>query len=245
METYQMALEDKKYLYAVGCSHFAGSEIDGPEQSTRTANSLNKAIPGRLAKHFNLNYINVAKPAGSNGFIYRTVIEIVQEWIHKGRDPSELFFVLGWSTDERYEFTWEGEHWHWANGKDSSLIHKGGIGPDFTNWFKALQLYNTDFMFGAHKKLLNIITLHEYLSSRNIQYVQLASCGKIDPSTWEDNECILHDFPYHTYFEPTDSFIDQYLDMEAEHFTPWLHADAYLHNKHAEKLINFIETNYE
>jgi len=240
-----MALSDRKYLIGVGCSHFAGSEIEGPEKSLRTAYSLNRAIPGRVAEHFKLNYINLAKPAGSNGYIYRTIIETVQEWINNGRDPSELFIVIGWSTDERYEFTWEGEHWHWANGKDASLIYNNGIGPDFSTWFKALQLYNTDFQFGAHKKLINILTLHEYLKSRNVAYVQLASCAKIDPSTWEDNEGILHGFPYHTFHEPTESFIDQYLETESEHFTPWLHADAYLHNKYAEKLIQFIETNYE
>lgn len=240
-----MALDKAKYLFAVGCSHFAGSEIEGAEHSLRTAYSLNRTIPGRVAEHFKLNYINLAKPAGSNGYIYRTVVETVQEWINKGRDPAELFFVLGWSTDERYEFTWEGKHWHWANGKDASLINNNGVGPDFTTWFKALQLYNTDFQFGAHKKLINIITLHEYLSSKNVKYVQLASCGKIDPSTWEDNKSLLHDFPYHTFFEPTDSFIDQYLETESEHFTPWLHADAYLHNKYSEKLIQYIEANYE
>lgn len=240
-----MALSECQYLLGVGCSHFSGSEIEGPEQSLRTAYSLNRAVPGRVAEHFNLNYRNVAKPAGSNGYIYRTVIEEVQQWIASGRDPKELFVVIGWSTDERYEFTWEGKHWHWANGKDPSLISNGGIGPDFTTWFKALQLYNTDFQFGAHKKLINIMTMHEFLTSRNVKYIQLASCAKVDPSTWRDNEKILHDFPYHTFFEHTDSFIDQYLESDKEHFTPWLHADAYLHDKYASKLIQYIESNYE
>jgi hypothetical protein len=35
------------------------------------------------------------------------------------------------------------------------------------------------------------------------------------------------------------------METDAEHFTPWMHANAYLHNKHAEKLIKYIEANYE
>lgn len=242
-----MALNELKYLLAVGCSHFAGSEINGHLQPPARYDEIKKSVPGRIAEDLQLHYRNLSVAGGSNGYIFRTTIDWVTRYLEQGRDPAELLVVVGWSTDERLEFTWEDTHYHWANGCDWEPIYNDGQGPNFKTWFKALQLYHTDFSFGKYCKIINIIALDNFLKRHNIKYVQLASCGKLAEHTWEESTTapLKFLFPFDTYFEPHDSFIDQYLDTHKDRFTPWLHADEYLHNLYSEKVIQFIKDTYE
>ena len=76
-----MKLNDKKYLYAIGCSHMAGSEIAGPGITSSLKQNVNNAWPGQLAIDNNLNYINQSVPGGSNEYIMRTCIDFVSRWI--------------------------------------------------------------------------------------------------------------------------------------------------------------------
>jgi len=244
-----MDLTNKTTLLAVGCSHMAGSEIEGPGYTGRSKINTNKAWAGLLAKHFNLNYINLSVPGGSNEYIQRTIVEFVSNWITEKRDPKKLFVVVGWSTNERMEFTWKGQHYHWANGANpqafvntlGGTIHTNG--PDFTNWFKALQLYHTDFDFGFYKKIISIITTNTFLKQCGVDHLQVSNCAKIIGDEfvhfgWEGLDQI---FPQDSYFEKYNSFIDNYLESHGEHFTDWLHADELVHSLYAKKLIQHIE----
>ncbi len=237
-----MVIDNKKYLFVAGCSHLAGSEIEGAGKTERSVGSLSKAFPGKFAETFKLNYINSAVPGGSNEFIYRSTIEFAVNWVHQGRDPKDLLIMIGWSTDERIEFTWQGEHFHWANGCDWKPFYKDGTGPNFQNWFKALQLYYTDFDFGRYRRIINIITLDRTLKSLGIDYIQFSSCAKMDEAMWNSFSWkhMKDIFPFDTFFEPYDSFIDQYRYEYPENFSDWLHADESIHDMYLEKLINHV-----
>jgi len=240
-----MDLSDKKYLVAIGCSHMAGSEIEGPGYTDRSKINLLKAWPGIIAKHYNLNYINQSQPGGSNDYLLRQTVEFVAKWIEQGRDTSELFIVLGWTTNERIEFTWEGKHIHWANGSNPKAFMHGptGEGWDFTNWYKALQLYHTDYDFGFYKKIINMITANSFLKMHGINHIQVSNCARIvgDEFKHFNWTSLEHSFPNDVFFEKYNSFIQRYEETHKEHFTDWMHADQEIHSLYAKDLIQFIE----
>ncbi len=237
-----MDITNKKYLYAVGCSHMAGSEVIEFGNTARTHESIKYAWPGLLAEHYGLHYINDSEPGGSNEYMVRSVMHFVNKWLSQDRDPSELLVVIGWTTDERIEFTHENngimEHFHWANGCDWRPFYKDGKGPKFENWFKALQLYHTDFDFGRIKRVINITLIDAFLKSNNIDYIQVNNCAKMDKGQWEflNIEHMVKTFPFDTFIEPYDSFVDQYKETHKEHFSDWLHADKHVHNLYFKKL---------
>jgi len=243
-----MIIKDKNWLYAIGCSHMAGSEVVEFGKTARTHDSLKLAWPGLLAEHYNLNYINESEPGGSNDYIVRSVMHFVNKWIAQGRDTKELLVVIGWTTNERLEFTHHDNqgikrHHHWATGCDWESIYRNGDGPNFKNWFKALTLYHTDFDFGMTKRVINITLLDTFLKSKGVDYIQVNNCAKMDKGQWEylQIEHLLDAFPFDTFIEPYDSFIDQYKDQYPEHLSEWLHADKFLHEKYFDKIRQELE----
>ena len=85
-----MDITNKKYLYAVGCSHMAGSEVIEFGNTARTHESIKYAWPGLLAEHYGLHYINDSEPGGSNEYMVRSVMHFVNKLLSQDRDPSEL-----------------------------------------------------------------------------------------------------------------------------------------------------------
>ena len=241
-----MELNSKNYLYAIGCSHMAGSEIAGDGITAPLKTNTNNAWPGQIAEQQNLNYINHSVPGGSNEFIMRSCIDFVTKWIASGRQPEELFVVVGWTTNERLEFEWEGERYHWCNGTDPSFFQKADGKPDFTNWFKYLQLYHTEYDFGLFKKITYMIALNSFLKSVNVDHVQVNNCASIPKDSWKalDMQHLEHSFPNDVFYNKHESFIEKYnTDENKEHFTPWLHADKHIHTLYANEIIKFIEEN--
>ena len=239
-----MDISNKSYLLAVGCSHMAGSEIAGPGVTDNLKQNTVNAWPGQLASMFNLNYINLSVPGGSNEFIFRSCIDFVSKWIASGRDPNDLFILVGWTTNERLEFEWEGERYHWCNGTDPSFLKKDNGEPDFTNWFKFLQLYHTEYDFGLFKKITYMIALNTFLKSVNVGHVQVNNCASIPEESWKqlDMEHLEYSFPNDVFYNKHESFIQKYNTEEnKEHFTPWLHANKYIHTLYANEIKKFIE----
>jgi len=245
-----MELTNKKMLFVSGCSHLAGSEIIKFGDTTRTQDAVSLVWPGLLAKEYGMNYVNQCIAGGSNEYILRSTMHFVCKWLEQGRDPSELLVIVGWTTNERLEFThaWkEGQkpgHFHWATGSDWKMHYRDGQGPNFETWFKALQLYHTDFDFGAIKRIINILLLDSFLKSMGVDYIQVSSCAKMDPAQWDFLKInhLEKQFPFDTYFEPYDSFVDHYRDTHSEHFSDWLHADYTIHELYYKKFKTYLET---
>jgi hypothetical protein len=248
MGVIKMDLSNKKYLLAVGCSHMAGSEIEGAGYTDRSKTNLSKAWPGQVARKLNLNYINLSQPGGSNEYIVRTTVEFVSNWVAQGRDPSELLVVLGWTTQERLEFTWEGRHIHWANGANpKAFMSNNDLNWDFSNWYKALQLYHTDYDFGMYRKLIGIITINSFLKMLDIEHIQVSNCARMighefKHFSWEGLE---QAFPKEVFYEMNNSFVQKFEDTHREHFTDWFHADETLHTMYAKEIVNYLESNNE
>ncbi len=236
-----MDLNTKTHLYAIGCSHMAGSEIRGATHTEACKENILGAWPGQVAREFKLNYTNHSAPGGSNEYIMRSTIDYVIKWIHQERDPAELLVCIGWTTNERVEFTWEDQHVHWANGSDPTSFSEIG---DFTTWFKALQLYHTDYNFGLFKKVTYMIMVNSFLKSVGVDHIQVNNCAAVQEYDWAHLRLkhLDHTFPNDIFYDKHSSFIEKYNTEEnAEHFTPWVHADKYIHSLYANDVKKFIE----
>ena len=252
-----MDLNNKKWLYVIGCSHIAGSEILTPGDGTLTHSGLQKSWTGLLAKDYNLNLINEALPGAGNEYIMRSTMDFVSKWKRAGRSLEDVLIIVAWTTTERVQFVWNSAtgnevHIHWANNQDPEQ-HKERFGHDFTTWFKALKLYATDYYYGTKRKVGNIVLTSNYLDNNNVDYVMLNSHPKLDEK-WHDEKVSRVRSPLsrydhyidqlpETYFEPYDSFIEQYWDKEEykEHISDWLHADAYIHQVYYNKFKTWLE----
>ncbi len=254
-----MDLSKKKWLYVTGCSHTAGAEVITQGNGQLTHAGLQKSYTGLLAENYKLNLINDAYSGAGNEYIMRSAMDFVSTWQRAGRSLDDVLIICAWTTNERVQFVWEKadhpeeRHIHWANNQDPNQ-HKEKFGHDFTNWFKALKIYATDYYYGTKRKVGNIVLTSNYLESNHVDYVMLNSCAKLDPS-WHDAKVSrarnpLSRYDHYidqlpkTYFEPYDSFIEQYWEKEEykEHISDWLHADAHIHNLYYNKLKTWLET---
>ena len=253
-----MDLSKKKWLYVTGCSHTAGAEVITQGNGQLTHAGLQKSYTGLLAENYKLNLINDAYSGAGNEYIMRSAMDFVSTWQRAGRSLDDVLIICAWTTNERVQFVWEKadhpeeRHIHWANNQDPNQ-HKEKFGHDFTNWFKALKIYATDYYYGTKRKVGNIVLTSNYLESNNVDYIMLNSCAKLDPS-WHDAKVSrarnpLSRYDHYidqlpkVYFEPYDSFIEQYWEKEEckEHISDWLHADAHIHNLYYNKFKTWLE----
>ncbi len=107
-------------LYANGCSMTYGAElIDNPvtKKCLDHEHRLKTAWPGQLSKLLGMECVNWAKAAASNEKILRTSLKWISEYLGSGKDPSELFVVIGWTNVHRIEIRHNKE---WRNVLPSS-----------------------------------------------------------------------------------------------------------------------------
>ena len=251
-----MDLSKKKWLYVTGCSHAAGCEVLTPGDGTLTHAGLQKTWSGLLAEHYKLNLINDAYPGASNEYIMRSALDFVSKWQRDGRDIDDVLIIQAWSTFERQQVAWDDSkyHIHWATGTDAEHL-QNLTGHNFTNWFKALNIYASDHKFGIKRRYGNIVLCKNYFEANGIDYVMFNSCATSN-ADWETVQVqkkynplsrfdhLIEQVPTDRYFEPYDSFIDQYLNDEEykEHISEWLHADAYIHELYYNKFKTWLET---
>jgi len=250
-----MDLSKKKWLYVTGCSHTGGSEILTPGEGKLTHAGLQKTWSGLLAEACKLNLINDSISGAGNEYIMTSAIDFVSKWKDSGRDLDEVLVIQAWSTFERQQFAF-GEstyHIHWANGQ-SPEHYKEWYKQDFTNYFKALQLYATDHAYGVKRRVRNQVLSKTYFESNNVDYAMLNACSEQE-TDWEQDKAqskwnpltryrhLLDELPSDNFFEPYDSFIDQYRHDEQykEHISEWLHADAHIHRLYYHKFKTWLD----
>lgn len=88
----------QKILLIAGCSHAAGSEVDGSEDSE--FNRLN-SFGGVLSKKLDRKPINIASHGATNHTIARSVLE----WFQQNYDPNtmQVAALVAWSESSRME----------------------------------------------------------------------------------------------------------------------------------------------
>lgn len=95
------------HLYTVGDSYTHGDELaDDPESGYCLDNSyrLAKSWPGRLSKFRDMELTNEGRGGASNDYCLRKMMKFTGDWLADGKNPSDLFVIIGWSHWNRREF---------------------------------------------------------------------------------------------------------------------------------------------
>lgn len=108
----------KRIALVAGCSHAAGSEIDGSQDSFyNRANSFGSL----LAKKLDRTPINIALTGGTNGSIARSILN----WFKDQYDPNtmDVFVIVAWTDACRLEIPSVENTYHYNSGNP------------YTDWF--------------------------------------------------------------------------------------------------------------
>ena len=159
-------------LIVAGDSWTHGSELKDPAvdpaipdwSKEHDSYRVPRVWPTKLGKLLNADeVVNLGKPAASNDWIVRNLTGwLMQEYISKGKNTSELFVVVGFTSPERKDFFYKGE--------------KGPVGFWFTMWPAWKHKYfdtNLDGWVETYQKYLwnSEEYIHRYL--HQVHYLQL------------------------------------------------------------------------
>ena len=234
-----MDLNEKKILFANGCSHVVGSEIEGPEIGWVTPYNLHWSFAGQLSRRYDLEYVNIAKPAGCNHRIYRSTLNWAMDFLEKGGDPSDVFMLIGWTTNVRTEFYYNDEWFQWTIGAKSEFYPH-----DFTSLFKHLTVYFSSEKAGVETRISYTVGLNTILETWGFEHLMFNTFRNHSDYSFDVGEVAFSKkfFPFHAYFEPNGSFIGRYLEKEKNHITKHLHGDKYVHGLYCDVLDEYIKT---
>jgi len=199
-------------LLANGCSHMAGSE------STTSVADL-------FAKHLDIDCVNLSHPGGSNHRILRSTIEYIEE---NGKPD---FVLIGWTTQERFEFTWKGERADYTLDKHSD-------DTDLEKFYRYLDLNVCDFEIGKENTILYIFLLQQYLENNKIDYMFCNMYNAI-PEGYQSN--IWNLINLDKYYLHHTSLIEDAMKEYPEGWSETQHAvDPAIHQSMCDKLIEFV-----
>lgn len=173
----------KKYnfnhLFINGCSHTAGSEIEGSGIGEGNYNREN-CFGAQLAAKLGVDHINIALPGGSNDYINRSTylwildnLELAKRslfLIHwTGSNRSEIFFDNS-NTDSYWKFV------PYVPDRNVGHVHTSHYAPVFPNDQKrTLEILSKNmFLNEEHweiNRYLNVINLQTILEAYGIPYV--------------------------------------------------------------------------
>jgi hypothetical protein len=236
-------------LLAAGCSHVAGAEMDGTEDSEYNRQN---SYSGILANMMGRKLVNIASHGSSNPTIARSVIEWFDE--NYNSETMDVFTVVGWTESSRIEiptphtntFGFEARHWRSKTEKHFLRINMGWEGG--TNWER-------EVMPSYHRFISENLVYLEVLSANIILQLQyFFQANKLDYlmsntlhmfSKDKHLDFYLSQIQNSKYFNMTDndeSFYWKYRNMGYENpKAKYWHHDEIPHKLYAEGLYNFIK----
>lgn len=168
----------EKIMLIAGCSHAAGSEIDGSEDSYE---NRQHSFGNQLAYELGYKPINIAQNGGTNSSIARSILN----WFDKFYDPitMKVFVLASWTESTRMEVPSDQIFWYEGSSKtpdwfDDSSKHFYRINLGYfghTPEEKELYSYFHKFI-SKHNSLveimavINALAVQYYLKNLNIDY---------------------------------------------------------------------------
>lgn len=100
-------MERKRIMLIAGCSHAAGAEIDGSEDS---AYNRQNSFGNILAEKLGRTPVNIASSGSTNPTIARSILE----WFSKEYNPNtmDVFVLVAWTESSRLELPVERIQWY-------------------------------------------------------------------------------------------------------------------------------------
>ena len=199
-----------KTLYVNGCSHTAGSECN-----TNYANIIGQKL--------NYKVINKATPGGGNHKIYRETME----YLCNDNHPVD-FVIIGWTTHERFEFSFDGENTDYT-------LYKESYNKELEKFYRYADLHMADWDLGLQNTITYQLGLQTFLESKNIDYRYINMFNHIP----EDCQIpIWKNINQSKYILPHSSFIETLLEQYPNMFSSTKHAtDPVIHEKISEAII--------
>ena len=241
-------------MLIAGCSHTAGSEIDGQEDSPY---NRQKSYGNQLAEKMGYIPINIAEPGSTNPTITRAILE----WFSKIYDPNEMevFVMVGWTESTRMEIPWHRPTWYsahcpfgdWASETSSNFLR---INMGWTGSLPEEKLLIPEYhMFMAkNEKYLeilsanNVLQIQYFLKSKNIDYVMCNTIHMFGPRNRYIQFYIdqIDSNKYYNMKNPEESFYTKYKNLGYTNSkAKYWHHNETPHALYADELYNFIEAN--
>ena len=243
----------KRLMLIAGCSHTAGSEIDGNEDSEYNRLHSYGAV---LAEKIGYQPVNIAEPGATNPTIARSIIQ----WFNTEYKPDEMdvFVVIGWTECIRMEvpterISWYDRHctnWDWFadTGRYYWRINMGWAGGDPEE--KELIPRYHKFM-AENERYLELVTINAvlqlqyFLKSMNVDYVMCNTMHLVSENTHTKFyiDCVDRT-KYMDFMNNDRAFYWYYRNLGYENpKAKYWHHSSIPHKLHAEELYNFIERN--
>jgi hypothetical protein len=240
----------RKIMLIAGCSHAAGSEIDGTEDSEYNRDN---SFGNRLAKRLGYEPVNIALNGSTNQGIARSILD----WVHLNYDAScmELYVVIAWTDNSRMEIPSPRIHSYDSANPNSDFfaesnklflrINFGWKGED--DWEKEQTKYYHEFMVknSCYLELLTInliLQIQYFLNSKSIKYVMCDTMVVCSSNIYTQPYTEKIDSSrYYNLFQNDQSFWIKYKNAGYTNTkAKYWHHNEIPHRFYAEELYQFI-----
>ena len=243
----------EKLMLIAGCSHAAGSEIDGNEDSVyNRANSFGNQLANRLC----LKPINTAEPSSTNPTIARSVLQ----WFKDEYDENtmEVFVLVSWTDSIRMECPWYRQTPHYENSPYSDYFATYGqyflrVNANWEGTYemerRAIAQYH-QFMANceSHIEIISlnlVLQLQYFFNSKNINYLMTNSGHMVNKKNF-NNEFYIDSIDQRRYLNMLnndESFMIKYKNLGYENpNSKYFHHGLQPHTLYAQELLKFMES---
>lgn len=247
----------EKVMLIAGCSHAAGSEIDGNQDSKY---NREHSFGGVLAKKMEYRPVNISAPGSTNPTIARSIIE----WIDTEYDSEkmELFVLVAWTDSVRMEipadrinpyhlYSGNAADWSSRTSEQYSRILLGYEGDSETER-KQIAYYHRfisdNYIYLGILTLNLVLQVQYFLKMKNINYLMCNTMALVENNIHGHMDFYFNQVDQNKYIWLTDSkksfywrFRDAgFVNQKAKY---WHHGEE-PHRIFANELYEFIKEKY-
>lgn len=239
-------------MLIAGCSHAAGSEINGYEDSVYNRQQSFGAV---MARHYGYRPINIAQNGMTNAGIARSVLR----WFHKHYDPTKMkvFTLVSWTESTRieiandrgyaYNFSSKAADWYDESSNQYMRITFGWDGGDEEE--KSVIPYYHKFM-AQNEPFLELMTaqlilqLQYFFNSKSVNYLM---CNSLHVFTKQIQQLqtyfeLVDTDKYYKMTDNDEAFFIKYRNLGYENpKAKYWHHNEVPHKLYASELIKYIE----
>ena len=244
----------EKLLLVAGCSHSAGAEIDGTEDSAyNRQHSFGNILGTKLGRR----NINIASSGSSNSTIARSVLE----WFAREYDSEtmDVFVVVGWTESSRFELPVDNREafyelnspsidWISQSSKPYIRINLGWTGAD--EWEREMLPFYQKFII-ENLPYLEIVSanlvlqIQYFLKMHGVEFIMCNTMHMFKHHPGLDFYLSMIDTTRYVNFDNNDNcFYWKY--RNAGYTNPkakYWHHNEVPHSLYAEELLTFISSN--
>ena len=239
-------------MLIAGCSHAAGSEINGQEDSVYNRQHSFGAL---TARHLGYRPVSIAKNGMTNPGIARSILN----WFLHNYDPEkmEVFVLVAWTestrmeihTGEMYGYNLSSKAADWYDktadrylritfGWDGSTPEEKAIVPKYHRFMSENEKFLETFTMQL------VLQLQFFFNSKNVKYLMCNSSHVFskDSSHLVDYCKLVDNTKYFNMLQQDEAFYTKYKNLGYKNDkAKYWHHDEIPHKLYAEELIQFLE----